>query len=395
MNENTLHQVKEAAIRWLPEIIRIRRDFHQHPELSFQEKRTSEKIKSFLTAHHISFDSGWAEHGIVAHIMGDNPGPTRMLRADMDALPILEENDVAYKSIHEGRMHACGHDVHSASLLGVAAILQEQKSALQGTVHLLFQPGEEKLPGGASIVLKEGLLKKFPATWIAAQHVFPSLPAGHVGFRDGLYMASADELYITVIGKGGHAATPHQCIDPVPITARLITALQELISRSLDPVASAVLTIGKINTEGGATNVIPDRVYLEGTLRAMAEDWRWKTHEAITTLVKGICEASGAKAEVRIETGYPCLANDARVTKLFREKAIEYLGKENVHDLPVRLTSEDFAFYAQEMPATFYRLGTGFAGKSNPAVHSSHFDIDENALETGMGLMAYVILSGE
>lgn len=385
--------VRDAAKRMLPEAIRIRRHLHQHPELSFHEKNTSQLIQDFLSARKIPFTAGWAGFGIVAEIAGKHAGPRMMFRADMDALPIVETTDVPFKSDNHGIMHACGHDAHTASLLGVAAIVQEQKDHLKGTAQFIFQPGEEKLPGGASILIKEGLFEKNKTEWIAAQHVFPPLPAGHVGFRNGLYMASADEIYITIHGKGGHAATPHLCIDPIPVSARIISALQELISRTLDPALPGVLTIGKIITDGGATNVIPDRVHLEGTLRAMDEDWRRKTHERLEQLVKDLCHASGAKGEVRIEIGYPCLVNHDDVTNLFREKAIEYLGEEFVHELPLRLASEDFAFYSQRVPATFYRLGTGFAGKENPSVHSSNFAIDESALETGMGLMAYVALT--
>ena len=385
--------VRDSAKRMLPEAIRIRRNLHQHPELSFNEKNTSQLIQDFLSSKGISFTTGWAGFGIVAEIQGKQDGPRMMFRADMDALPILETTEVPFKSDNHGIMHACGHDAHTASLLGVAAIVQEQKDHLKGTAQFIFQPGEEKLPGGASILIKEGLFEKNKTEWIAAQHVFPPLPAGHVGFRNGLYMASADEIYITIHGKGGHAATPHLCIDPIPISARIISALQELISRTLDPALPGVLTIGKIFTDGGATNVIPDRVHLEGTLRAMDENWRRKTHERLEQLVKDLCHASGAKGEVRIEIGYPCLVNHDEVTNLFREKAIEFLGEEYVHELPLRLASEDFAFYSQQVPATFYRLGTGFAGKENPSVHSSNFDIDESALETGMGLMAYVALT--
>jgi len=387
------NKIKDSAKRLLPEIIKIRRDLHQHPELSFHEENTSSKIRAFLTERQIPFTTGWAGHGIVAHIDGKQSGSRIMFRADMDALPIQEENQVPYQSAFKGIMHACGHDAHTASLLGVAAIINEHWEQLQGTAQFIFQPGEEKLPGGASIMIKEGLFEKNKTDWIAAQHVFPSLPAGHVGFRSGLYMASADELYITVIGQGGHAATPHLCIDPIPIAARIISALQEMISRSLDPIIPAVLTIGKIYTDGGATNVIPDKVNLEGTLRAMDENWRMTTHTRIRQLVEDICHASGAQADIRIEIGYPCLLNNDLVTDLFRNKAVEFLGADKVHDLPLRLASEDFAFYTQKVPATFYRLGTGFAGKDNPSVHSTHFDIDESSLETGMGLMAYVALT--
>jgi amidohydrolase len=395
MNKEIQQKIKGSATRLLPEVISIRRDIHQHPELSFSEKNTSEKIQTFLKAKGIPFTTGWAGYGIVAHIDGSSPGSRVMFRADMDALPINEKTDVPFQSTFPGIMHACGHDAHTASLLGVAAIVQENRDQLKGTAQFIFQPGEEKLPGGASIMIKEGLFEKNNTSWIAAQHVFPPLPAGHVGFRNGLYMASADEIYISIIGKGGHAATPHLCIDPIPVSARIISALQELISRTLDPALPGVLTIGKIFTDGGATNVIPDRVHLEGTLRAMDEDWRRKTHERLVRLVNDICHAAGAKGDVRIEIGYPCLNNHDEVTDLFRNKAIEFLGEEFVHELPLRLASEDFAFYSQKVPATFYRLGTGFAGKENPSVHSNNFDIDESALETGIGLMAYVALTHE
>jgi len=395
MNKDIQQSIKDSAKQLLPEVIRIRRDVHQHPELSFNEIETSKKVQAFLTQRQIPFTTGWAGHGVVAHIEGKQPGPRVMFRADMDALPILEKTEVSFQSSRPGIMHACGHDAHTASLLGAVAIINEYRDQLHGTVQFIFQPGEEKLPGGASIMIKEGLFEKNKTEWIAAQHVFPPLSAGHVGFRKGLYMASADEIYITIIGKGGHAATPHLCIDPIPIAARIISALQELISRTLDPTLPGVLTIGKISTEGGATNVIPDKVYLEGTLRAMSEEWRMQTHRRLKQLVDEICSASGAKADVRIEIGYPCLRNDDVVTDMFKKKAIEFLGSDKVHDLPIRLTSEDFAFYTQKVPATFYRLGTGFPGRENPSVHSNNFDIDESALETGMGLMAYVALTTE
>jgi amidohydrolase len=289
-------------------------------------------------------------------------------------------------------MHACGHDVHSATLLGAAAILQRMRSQLHGVRYLVFQPGEEKLPGGASIMIREGLLEKTKPDWIAALHVFPSLPAGHVGFRSGLYMASADEIYITVTGKGGHAATPHVCIDPIPVAARIITALQEVISRRIDPLIPAVLTIGRIYSDGGATNVIPDKVMLEGTLRAMDETWRFNTHDHIRTLVQDLCTASGAKSETRIEIGYPCLVNHDVVTQNCRHAAGEFLGTEKIHELPQRMTSEDFAFFSQQVPATFFRLGTGWTDRENYPVHSNRFDVNEQALETGMGLMAFLAL---
>jgi amidohydrolase len=394
MPTDLIQKVKASANRLFPEIVRIRREIHQFPELSFQEKMTSEKIQAFLNKAGIPFSKGWAGHGVVGVIRGHHDGPTVMLRADMDALPITEENDVPYKSMYAGIMHACGHDFHSSCLLGAAAILAEHADTFHGEVKLIFQPGEEKLPGGASMMIKEGLFNDSLPEWIIAQHVHPPLPAGHVGFRSGLYMASADEVYIKVIGKGGHAATPHLCIDPIVIAARVITALQEIVSRRIDPLSPGVLTIGKISSDGGATNVIPDVVSMEGTLRAMDETWRMETHQRIEKLVSEICNASGAKAEINIVKGYPSLINNEKVTAICKNAAVHYLGEDKVHELPQRMTSEDFSFYSQELPASFYRLGTGKPKpEENYPVHSNRFDIDETALETGMGLMAFIVLS--
>lgn len=396
MPEHLITTVKAEAARLFTEIRDMRHELHRHPELSFQEAATAGRIKAALDRHGIPYTDGWAGHGVVASIRGALPGPVVMLRGDTDALPIHEENDVPYRSVVPGVMHACGHDVHTSALLGAGIILHRLREHLRGEVRLIFQPGEERLPGGASIMLKEGLFRPEVPARIVAQHVFPPLPAGHVGFRSGMYMASSDELYITINGKGGHAATPHTCIDPIPIAARIVTALQELISRTKDPLAPGVLTIGKIWSDGGATNIIPDRVLMEGTLRAMDESWRVATYDRITDLVQGLCKASGATADVRIEKGYPALRNDEAVTAHCRKAAIAFLGEAFVHDLPLRMSSEDFAFYAQEAPGCFYRLGTGFEDPlRNAPVHTSRFDIDERALETGMGLLAFMALSAD
>ncbi len=395
MENEMIDRIKKLARELLPEITALRRELHQYPELSFQEEKTSGRVKAFLKSHEIEFTDGWAGFGVVASIQGSAAGPLVMLRGDMDALPIQEENKVPYASRHDGIMHACGHDVHTSVLLGVAAILKVLQPSLRGEVRLIFQPGEEKLPGGASMMIDEGLFAVGKPDWIIAHHVFPALPAGHVGFRSGLYMASSDEIYITIHGKGGHAATPHQCVDPIVIAARLVTALQEIISRSIDPVAPGVLTIGRIWSDGGATNVIPDTVHLEGTLRAMDEDWRSRAHLLIRNLVDLTCRASGATSDTRIVIGYPSLRNDEIITSFCRTSAQTYLGEDRVHELPVRMSSEDFAFYSQHVPATFYRLGTGWSEEPerNYPVHSNRFDINEEALETGMGLMAYMALT--
>ncbi len=393
MLNNIASSVKDLSLELFQDITEIRHELHQHPELSFEEKETSGRIKNFLTRHNISFTDGWAGFGVIASIKGNEDGPLKMLRADMDALPIKEMNDIPYRSKNEGIMHACGHDVHSSSLLGAAAIVQKLKNHLKGEVRFVFQPGEEKLPGGASMMISEGLFKNQTPAWIVGQHVYPSLPAGQVGFREGLYMASSDELYITIKGKGGHGATPHLCIDPILVSSKVITALQEIISRRVNPMSSAVLSIGRIYSDGGATNVIPEKVFMEGTLRAMDETWRLTAHEMIRELIESTCKASGATAEINIVKGYPSLTNDPKVTEFCRNAAIEYLGEENVHELPQRMTSEDFAFYTHEIPGTFYRLGTGWKDPARDfPVHSNRFDINDRALETGMGLMSYLTL---
>ncbi|MNE27548.1 N-acyl-L-amino acid amidohydrolase [compost metagenome] len=308
----------------------------------------------------------------------------------MDALPIIEANDVEYKSKNEGVMHACGHDVHSASLLGTAKILSSLKSEFGGTVKLIFQPGEELLPGGASIMIKEGVLENPKPNGIIGQHVMPLIDAGKVGFRSGQYMASTDELYITVKGKGGHGAQPHMNIDPVLISAHIIVALQQVVSRIADPRLPSVLSIGKINANG-ATNVIPNEVKMEGTFRTLDEKWRKEAHVRMKKIAEGIAESMGGSCEFTIANGYPFLVNEEVITAAARKSAEEYLGKENVEDLDIWMAAEDFAYYSQVTNACFYRLGTRNEERGiTSSVHTPTFDIDEKALETSTGLMAYI-----
>jgi amidohydrolase len=315
------------------------------------------------------------------------------LRADLDALPIMEKTEASYASTVPGVMHACGHDVHTSCLLGAARILNELKDQFSGTIKLIFQPGEEMLPGGASLMIKEGVLENPAPQGIVAQHVQTELPVGKVGFRSGLYMASTDELYITVKGKGGHGAMPHQNIDPILISSHLIVAMQQLVSRWTDPALPCVLSFGKVIAEG-ATNVIPSEVYIEGTFRTFNEEWRKQAHERMTILAKGLVESMGGKVDFEIRNGYPFLKNDEALTGRMRAYAEQYLGKENVTELEIRSTAEDFAYYTQSVPACFYRLGTGNKSKGITApVHSPYFDIDEEALRTGTGLMAYLAIN--
>ncbi len=371
----------------------VRRHLHKHPELSFKEFKTAEFIANSLKEMGIPFEAGIAGTGIVAMIEGKDP-TSRMiaLRADMDALPILERNQVPYTSVNEGVMHACGHDVHSACLIGAAKILFELRHEFTGSIRLIFQPGEEKLPGGASLMIKEGVLENPRPSGIIGQHVFPELTAGKVGFRSGPYMASADELYIKIIGKGGHGAMPHKNIDPILIGSHLVVALQQIVSRVGNATIPSVLSIGKFIADG-ATNVIPSEAYLEGTFRTFNEEWRAEAHAKMKAMAEELVSSMGGQCEFEIRRGYPFLVNDPLLTSSSKDAAIEYLGAENVVDLDLRMTAEDFSYYSQVVPACFYRLGTaGAHGEFNNGVHHPEFDINEKALTTGSGLMAYLAI---
>ncbi len=385
-------KIQHLAQQYHADTVAHRRHLHAHPELSFEEIETGKFISAQLAALGIEHQHGIAENGVVALIKGKNPRKRVIaLRADMDALPILEANNVPYKSQNDGVMHACGHDVHTSSLLGTARILNELRGEFEGTVKFIFQPGEEKLPGGASLMIKAGVLENPRPTSIFGQHVHPPLHAGMIGLKPGIYMASADEIYVTVKGRGGHGAMPQECIDPVVITANIIVALQQLVSRYADPAVPTVLTFGKINSTGGATNIIPNEVKLVGTFRTMHEKWRMEAHKRMKKIAESVAKGFGAACEFHILKGYPVLFNHEELTKRTKMWAIEFLGKSKVVDLPLRMTAEDFAYFSQAMPACFYRLGTGNPERGiTSAIHTETFDIDESALETGMGLMAWL-----
>lgn len=385
-------QIQDLSKAIFEQVVGFRQHFHTNPELSFHEFETSAYIKAQLTAWEIPYTE-MANTGVVGLITGDLPSENIIaLRADMDALPILEANDKPYTSKNTGVMHACGHDVHSSSLLGTAYILNSLKAEFGGTVKLIFQPAEELLPGGASIMIKEGVLENPKPQAIVGQHVMPLIETGKVGFRSGIYMASTDELYVTVHGKGGHGAQPHQNIDPVLIASHIIIALQQIVSRNADPRLPSVLSFGKVQANG-ATNIIPNEVKIEGTFRTLNEDWRKEAKRLMKKMAEGIAESMGGSCDFRIMDGYPYLINEPALTRNARGFAEDYLGKENVLDLDIWMAAEDFAYYSQVTNACFYRLGTGNASKGTTySVHTPNFDVDEDALAVSTGLMAYIAL---
>jgi amidohydrolase len=390
-------KIKLLAKNYYPQILAVRQHLHKHPELSFKEFETSNFIQEQLQKAKIPFTAGHVETGIIALIKGRNPEKrTILLRADMDALPIEEKNDVPYKSVNQGVMHACGHDVHSACALGAAFILNDLKEEWEGSVKIMFQPGEEVLPGGAGLMIEAGVLENPKVDKAIALHVFPSMETGKVGFKSGMYMASTDELYLTVNGKGGHAAMPGEYVNPLIIASEILLKIN---SRFMDADASGkkiptVVAFGKI--EGaGATNVIPQKLEIAGTFRTMNEAWRTSVHEQLQKIVKDISSKYQIESSLRVEKGYPFLVNDEAFTTSCSKAAQEYLGKEKVEELPIRMTAEDFAFISQKVPSCFFRLGTGNKQKGIASgVHSPNFDIDESALEIGMGMMAYLSTRG-
>lgn len=386
-----LDRIKKLSKQYAQEVISWRRQLHANPELSYKEFNTAKLVANQLRSFGLAPTEGVAGTGVVVLIPGKNPASkTIALRADMDALPIQELSEVEYKSKNIGVMHACGHDVHTSSLLGTAKILSEISTEFEGTAKLIFQPGEEKNPGGASMMIAEGVLENPQPSAIIGQHVMPLVPVGKVGFREGMYMASSDEIYLRVLGKGGHGAAPELTVDPVVIASHIIIGLQQVISRNANPKQPTVLTFGKILAEG-ATNIIPDEVKISGTFRALNEKWREEGLQKIKKMAEGIADSMGAKCEVKISRGYPYLENNPELTKRIRTAAEEYLGKENVVDIELTLGSEDFAYYSQQIPASFYRLGTRNESKGITSyVHTPTFDIDEDALMISTGLMAWM-----
>ncbi len=396
MDQLLLQEVRRIAGQISNEVIFYRRHLHQNPELSFKEFKTSEFIAQTLISKNIQVEyvkEGIAQTGLVAYIKGKNPEKKQVaLRADMDALPIQEQNSVDYKSENEGIMHACGHDVHSSSLLGTAIILNDLKNEFEGTVKLVFQPGEELIPGGASLMIKAGILENKSIKSMFGQHVAPQIEAGKVGFRSGIYMASADEIYLTIKGKGGHAAMPDTTVDPVLIMAHVIIALQQVVSRNANPKIPTVLSFGKVVADG-ATNIIPNEVKVAGTFRTLNEEWRAEAKKRITKIATGIAESMGGTCDVNILDGYPYLENNPLLTERAKEYAKEFLGEENVVDLDIWMASEDFAYYTHHVDSCFYRLGVRNEELGiTSGVHTPTFNVDEKALEVGSGLMAWLAI---
>lgn len=383
-------QIQNLSEEFFDEIVLVRRHLHMNPELSFEEYETSKYIKELLLSWKIDYKDDFENNGISVLIKGNSPNSRVLaLRADFDALPIKEENDVIYKSRNEGVMHACGHDAHTSCLLGAIKILNATKDLWEGTIKCIFQPAEERLPGGAKQMIKDGVLENPSVQNIIAQHVLPDLEAGKVGFRTGIYMASTDEIYISVIGKGGHAAIPATYNNPLIASSELILSLDAFFSKQED----SIFALGYVNGQG-STNVIPNEVKLMGTFRALNENFRKKSHNDINNIVNDIAEKYNLKIDIEIRKGYPSLHNDEDFTKNNILKAKEYLGDENVIDLPIRMTAEDFSYFANERPSCFYRLGTGNKEKGiTHGLHTSKFDIDENSLKIGMGMMAYLAIS--
>ena len=383
-------EIKRLARLYAPEFIEVRHHLHANPELSYEEYETSKFVQQKLKQIGIPFEIK-ATTGVVGLIQGKNPGKKIIaLRADMDALPITEENDVPYKSKKQGLMHACGHDVHTTCLLGAAKILYELKDKWEGTIKLIFQPGEEKNPGGASLMIKDGVLENPKPAAIFGLHVHPGLQIGKTSFREGKVMASADELYITVKGKGGHAASPHLCIDPILIASYLIIGLQQVVSRNNNPHNPTVLSITSFQG-GNTTNVIPNEIKLKGTFRAMDEEWRYKAHALITKISADIVHGMGGEIDLVIDVGYPSVYNNEKLNALAKQKAGEYIGNDNVEETEKRMGAEDFGYYSQQIPGCFYRLGVMNIEKGiTSGVHTPTFNIDENAIEIGAGMMAWL-----
>lgn len=380
-------QIKALSEKHFPRIVELRRRIHANPELAFEEFETGKLVAETLATLGVEVKTGVARTGILGTLRG-NGKKVVALRSDMDALPIKEATGLEFASRNEGKMHACGHDAHTAIGLGAAMILAELKAQLHGDVRFLFQPSEERNPGGAPFMIEDGALDGVDEVY--GLHVIAQHDAGTVGFCEGAMMASADELYITIRGKSGHGARPQFAIDPIVAASQVILALQTLVSRNLDPFAQGVITIGSIHG-GFAPNIIPEEVKLVGTLRSMTPAWRTYAHRRIEEIVRGTCDAADAHFDLLIDKGYPVLVNDPRKTKFAEDAARTLFGGEQVFTAERLMAAEDFAYYLEKTPGTFYRLGIRNLARGITAdIHNDHFTIDEEALKTGAAMQAYL-----
>lgn len=386
---NLKEKIKTLASSYSDSFIEVRHHLHANPELSYEEFQTSRFIQQRLGEFGIPYKV-MAGTGVIGIIEGKKPSKRIVaLRADIDALPIEEKNDVPYRSQNKGVMHACGHDVHTTCLLGAAKILNELKNEWEGTVKLIFQPGEERNPGGASILIKEGALKDPAPSAIFGLHVHPALPVGKFSFRPGKVMASADELYFTIKGRGGHAAAPHLTTDIILVASHIVVALQQVVSRNNDPLTPSVLSICSIQG-GHTTNVIPSELKMMGTFRALDETWRFKAHELIRKIATSTAESMGATIDIHIDVGYPAVINNEKLYAEARTLAEDLMGAENIETTEMRMGAEDFGYYSQVIPGCFFRLGVGNVQKGITAtVHTPVFNIDESAIQYGIQMMAW------
>lgn len=386
--------IQQLSEDFFPEVADHYRHLHQHPELSYQEENTSSYVARFLEQENIPHKTNIGGYGILAWIKGEkkeSKGKTIAFVADMDALPVHEKNDVPFRSVNEGVMHACGHDSHTAALMGAVKIVNALRKEFVGTALFVFQPGEERSPGGADLMLKDGVFDKFEPELIIKQHAYVDLPAGKVGFQTGTVMASADEVHVKVKGQGGHGALPHELNDTVLAASNIIMALQQVVSRRRNPFQPMTLSFGKFIADG-ATNVIPSQVTLAGSLRCMDEEERQKMLALIPQIIQSTAAAYGCSCEIDIPDGYPCTISHESITEIVRDKAIAFLGESNIAEYPVRMTAEDFGFFTQQYPACFYRFGVNNASGSCGKLHSSTFLIDEQSLKTAMSLPAYIVI---
>jgi amidohydrolase len=385
-----LNKIKEMAHQNAPEIIQYRRYLHSHPELSQHETGTMNYVAERLRSFGLNPITGIGKTGCMAMIKGGMEPDSYCvaLRADYDALPLTEQTGLEFASQNPGVMHACGHDMHTSSLLGAAKILNAIKEDLHGSIMLIFEPSEEMYPGGARMMMEDGLFKDVTPNEIYGFHCLPEMDYGHIGMRKGKYMASTDELYWTVKGRGGHGATPHLSVDPILIACHIVVALQQVVSRNASPMMPTTLSLGKIIGEG-RTNIIPDEVKMEGIIRTFDEQWRLEAHDKIRKISQGVAEAMGGSCELFIDYGYPFVVNDDACTQQVYDNGTAFLGGDKVEWIDMRMTSEDFAFFAQKIPACYYRIGIHTPGTPFCNLHRPNLIVDERSIELASGLVAY------